>query len=284
MYRIIERYEEQYSVVSMCKFYGVSRSGYYGWRKRTEEDTKDQQLHERIAECQRIHKKRYGYRRVVIWLARTYGQRVNHKAVLRIMRKYRLLSEIRRRRVYGLRAKKDLKYRNLLAREFASTHPNEKWVTDITLIQTKEGFLYLSAIEDLHGNFVISYAMDERQEYALVDRTLRSAVEATQDTRGLLIHSDQGCQYTSYHYRDRMKEYGMIPSMSNPGTPHDNACMENFFSVLKTECIYREKPQTIAEAQALIAEFVYYYNYERIQTRTKMTPYELRRMALPSCA
>ena len=273
---MIERYSERYTISGMCAFYGVSRSGYYDWLHREHNESKDLTLRDQIAECQRRHKYRYGYRRVGIWLEREHGLKINHKAVLRVMNKYRLLARIRRRSVYRHMQRGQMRYANILDREFTAERPNRKWVTDITYIKTREGTLYLSAIEDLHTNFVISYAMDVRMDYALVDRTLKAAKQSIPDTRGLLLHSDQGCQYTSFAYRDQLKEFGIIPSMSRPGMPHDNACIENFFGVLKAECLYREKLETLDDARQLVDEFIDYYNYERIQTKFRMTPFEMR--------
>ena len=186
--------------------------------------------------------------------------------------------------VYRQMKRGHMRYANILDREFTAERPNHKWATDITYIKTREGMLYLSAIEDLHTNFVISYAMDVRMDYTLVDRTLKAAKQSTPDTRGLLLHSDQGCQYTSFAYRDQLKECGIIPSMSRPGMPHDNACIENFFGVLKAECLHREKLETLDDARrvvdgvvdGVVDEFIDYYNYERIQTKFRMTPFETR--------
>lgn len=111
-------------------------------------------------------------------------------------------------------------------------------------------------------------------------RTVKAASAFVGSTAGLILHSDQGCQYTSYDYNSLTKTLGIVPSMSRPGSPYDNACIENFFSILKTECLYREKPQTIAEAIALVEEFIEYYNYERIQLRTGLTPFEMYSMAI----
>ena len=113
-------------------------------------------------------------------------------------------------------------------------------------------------------------------DYTLVARTLKAAKQSTPDTRGLLLHSDQGCQYTSFAYRDQLKECRIIPSMSRPGMPHDNAYIENFFGVLKAECLHREKLETLDDARRLVDEFIDYYNYERIQTKFRMTPFETR--------
>jgi len=263
----------------MCTFFGVSRSGYYDWVKREHENGKDLFLRDLIAECQEKHKKRYGYRRVVIWLLREYGLVANHKAVLRVMSKYNLLSITRRKSHYRRMLSAELRFPNVLQRDFKATAPNQKWCTDISYIKTKEGMLFLSIIKDLYDNFIVSYETAKLQDYGLVDRTLRSAKLAAGEVGGVILHSDQGYQYTSFSYSELTKEYEIRPSMSRPGTPLDNACAENFFSILKCECIYREKPKTLDEAQRLIDEYMDYYNYERLQVKCGCTPYEWRTLS-----
>lgn len=262
----------------MCGFFSVSRSGYYDWTKREHESGKDLLLRNLIAECQDRHKKRYGYRRVTIWLRREYGLAANHKAVLRIMNKYNLLSITRRKGYYRRMLSAELRFPNILERNFKATAPNQKWCTDISYIKTKEGVLYLSVIKDLYDNFIVGYQTSKLQDYGLVGRTLKSAKLAAGDIGGVILHSDQGYQYTSFPYKALTAEYGITPSMSRPGTPLDNACAENFFSMLKCECIYREKPKTLTDAERLVDEYIEYYNYERLQVKCACTPYEWRTM------
>jgi len=116
--------------------------------------------------------------------------------------------------------------------------------------------------------------MGTTQDNALVYRTIQKAKREVAD--GLILHSDQGFQYTSHGYMKLTTEYGILPSMSRTATPLDNAPAENFFSVLKTECVNRYKIPTIEEAKSLISEYIYFYNYQRIQLKTKLTPYEKR--------
>lgn len=262
----------------MCKFLGVSRSGYYFWLKKDHLRDKDLIIGNLIKECQAASKFTYGYRRVKLWLLRRAGVSVNHKAVLRIMNKYNLLSKIRRRRRYYQYGEQLRKYENRLNRDFNATRPNQKWVTDISYIFTKQGVLYLSMIKDLYDNYIVSYSTGTEQNNQLVYNMIKKAKEEV--AHGLVLHSDQGFQYASTGYFNLAQEYSFIPSMSRAGNPLDNACAENFFGTLKVECIYREKPETLEEAQKLIDEYIYFYNYERIQLKTKLTPYEKRCQSL----
>jgi len=262
----------------MCEFFKVSRSGYYDFVKRIEVADKDECIAKQIAECQKQTKRTYGYRRIKIWLLRETGLMINHKAVLRIMNKYGLLSEIRKPRPLYIRQQAFHRYENQLNRNFNADKPNSKWVTDVSYIRTDEGVLYLSAIKDLYDNFIVAYDVGTSQDYALVDRTIKKAKRGVAD--GLILHSDQGFQYTSHGYFNLTKEYGITPSMSRRGNCLDNAPAENFFSTLKSECINRNRIATYEEARFLIDDYINFYNFRRIQLKTKLTPYEKRCQSL----
>lgn len=279
-YAVIYRHREEYPVTVMCKFFAVSRSGYYNYVKRLGQPEHDAALAKEIEACQSGTDKTYGYRRVWKWLK---GRNIvrNPKTVLRVMKKYGLLSEIRRRRKWVNLGQQIHRYKNLLNRQFYADRPNSKWVTDISYIQTKEGVLYLSMIRDLYDNSIVAYKTASRQTVNLVLDTIRLAMKKEQKkvAAELQLHSDQGFQYTSQAYFKLTQSYGITPSMSRRGNPYDNALAENFFSILKTECIYRHKPKTLKEANALIDRYIYFYNHERIQNKTGVAPLTLRHSA-----
>ncbi len=274
-YLVIYRHKEKYAISEMCKFFEVSRSGYYDYVKRMDLPDRDLLLAKQIEACQKESKQTYGYRRVQIWLERQ-GIHRNPKTVLRVMQKYNLLSVVRRKKYqhYG-----DClhRYPNLLNRDFHADRPNQKWVTDISYIKTGQGFLYLSIIRDLYDNSIVAYKTATRKNIQLVLRTIREAKRKEKVTAELQLHSDQGFQYTSQAYFKLTQSYGITPSMSRRGNPYDNALAENFFSILKTECIYQTKPRTYEEARLLIGDYIHFYNYQRIQLKTKLTPMEYRR-------
>ena len=236
-------------------------------------DRQDAQLAEKISECQNKTDKTYGYRRVWKWLKDRNIER-NPKTVLRVMKKYGLLSEIRRRRKWVNLGQQVHKYQNLLKRQFRADRANAKWVTDISYIQTKEGVLYLSMIRDLYDNSIVAYKTGTQQTVNLVLDTIRLAMkrEKKRAAAELHLHSDQGFQYTSQAYFNLTQAYGITPSMSRKGNPYDNAMAENFFSILKTECIYRHKPATFSEANEMIDRYIHFYNHERIQLKTGEAP------------
>ena len=273
-YMVIYRHKDKYSTSEMCRFFNVSRSGYYDYVKRMDIPAKDLPLAEKIKECQNKCGKTYGYRRVHIWLEK---QGVHHdpKTILRVMQKYGLLSEVRRKKYHNY-GESIYRYPNLLNRNFRADRPNQKWATDISYIKTKQGTLYLSVIRDLFDNSIVAYKTGTEQNVNLVLSTIRAARKKEKVTEELQLHSDQGFQYTSQAYFNLTKSYGITPSMSRRGNPYDNAMAENFFSILKTECIYRAKLRTYEEARLLIGQYIHFYNNERIQLKTKLTPLEKR--------
>ena len=273
-YMVIYRHKDKYSISEMCRFFKVSRSGYYGYVSRMNIPAWDLPLAEKIQECQNKCGKTYGYRRVHIWLERN-GIYHNPKTILRVMQKYGLLSVIRRKR-YRNYGEYLHRYPNLLNRNFYAEKPNQKWVTDISYIHTKQGVLYLSIIRDLYDNSIVAYKTGTEQNINLVLSTIRAAKKKEKVTAEVQLHSDQGFQYTSQAYFKLTQSYGITPSMSRRGNPYDNALAENFFSILKTECIYRVKLQSYEEARLLIGEYIYFYNHQRIQLKTKLTPLEKR--------
>ena len=229
---VVYRHKDKYSISEMCRFFNVSRSGYYGFVARMDIPAKDLPLAEKIQECQERCGRTYGYRRVHIWLERQ-GVHHNPKTILRVMQKYNLLSVVRRKkyRNYGEHLHR---YKNLLNRDFHADHPNQKWVTDISYIKTGQGTLYLSIIRDLYDNSIVAYKTGTEQNVNLVLSTIRAAKRKEKVTAELQLHSDQGFQYTSQAYFKLTQSYGITPSMSRRGNPYDNAMAENFFSILKT--------------------------------------------------
>ena len=274
----IERYQDKYPVTIMCSFFQVSRSGYYAYLRR-KENTADASLVQLIRQCHEGTDHTYGYRRIGLWLDRR-GYHVNHKKIYRIMQKYGLFSEVRRKRKYQQMSDQLHRYPNLLNREFTANRPNEKWVTDISYISTKQGTLYLSVIRDLFDNSIVAYKTGTEQTINLVLQTVHSAQVKEAVAAELQLHSDQGFQYTSHAYFALTRDYGITPSMSRRGNCYDNAMAENFFGILKAECLRRHKPQSIAHAKQLIDNFIFFYNHERIQLKTKLTPLEKRRQSM----
>ena len=178
-FMVIYRHKEKYSISEMCRFFNVSRSGYYDYVKRMDMPSKDLILAEKIKECQDKCGMTYGYRRVHIWLVR---QGIHHdpKTILRIMQKYDLLSVIRRKK-YRKYTDVVHKFPNLLNQNFEADKPNQKWVTDISYIHTSQGVLYLSVIRDLYDNSIVAYKTSTTQNVALVLNTIKAAKKKRKD-------------------------------------------------------------------------------------------------------
>jgi transposase InsO family protein len=263
-------------VDELCKLLAVSRSGYYKWLCRQAKPDKDEVVADLIRQCHTKTHRTYGYRRVRIWLLRETGLVINHKAVLRIMRKYSLLATQKKKRFRHYDMDTYHHYENLLNQDFSAARPNEKWVTDISYIPTSQGFLYLSVIKDLFDKSIVAYRYARQMPAKLVIDTIHEAVKRAKPSQKLILHSDNGFQYASIPYFNVTNANGITPSMSGVGNPYDNACVESFFSLLKNECIYKARPKTIEDAMELIDEYIYFYNYERIQLASRMTPHEVR--------
>ncbi len=266
----------------MCAFFSISRAAYYAWAKRSEAPDPDAARKVLIERAYRASHRTYGYRRITWWIAQNCGVTINHKAVLRLMNQLGIRSIARRRKVYKKVNEVETyhAYPNLLKRDFTASRPNQKWVTDVTYILTREGWAYLSTIKDLYDNFIIAHELGRENSITLVQQTLRTAKRKEKVTDGLILHSDQGQQYTSQAYFVLTGEYNITPSMSRRGNCWDNAPMENFFGHLKEEALRQYKTPTFKEAQQIIDDYICFYNYERIQLKTRQTPYQLRCLSI----
>ncbi|WP_255654199.1 IS3 family transposase [Brevibacillus sp. DP1.3A] len=262
----------------LCKLFGVSRSGYYAYLKRQGID-RDKSMKDLVQAVYKKYHGKYGYRQIQLFLLQDHGVWVNHKKVLRLMQEMGLRSRIRRKYRYHLASSVGGRVaQNILQRNFKADVPNQKWVTDVTQYRVSDTWLYLSAIKDLFNNEIVAYHMDVRNDNQLVLRTFEKAFEKTKDVTGLIVHSDQGFQYTSYAYHDMLPKVGAQISMSRRGNCYDNASMESFFSHLKTEGLYPYDIRSIDEAQRRIEKYIDFYNKNRPQRKLKkLTPVEFRR-------
>jgi putative transposase len=267
-----------YGIGEMCEFLNVSRAAYYAWIKRMDKPDADEEKMKLVQAAYDRSRRTYGYRRITMWIYREKGQIINPKAVLRLMHRLGIQSIARRQKVYRKLTEIEQYhcYHNLLNRDFSASHPNQKWVTDVTYIPTGQGWLYLSVIKDLHDGFIVAYQTSPQNTVALVTKMLKQAYAQEMVTDGLALHSDQGHQYCSHAYYVLTQQYGIQPSMSRRGNCWDNAPMENFFSHLKSEVIHHIKLQTFNQANEVIADYIRFFNYERIQLKTRLTPFELR--------
>jgi putative transposase len=265
-------------VNGMCSFFGISRAAYYAWRQRITQPDPDSERKRHIIEAYQASRKRYGYRRISLWLRQKRSVVINHKAVLRLMNQLGIHSIARQRKPYQKMSQLPIyhRYENVLQRNFKASRPNQRWVTDITYVATGQGFVYLAVIKDLFDGFIVAYKLSQDNSVALVTHTLKQAIQKEMVTDRLILHSDQGHQYTSHAYHVLTQQYNIIPSMSRRGNCWDNAPMENFFGHLKEEALRHIKIPSFEDAKIVVDEYINFFNYERLQLKTKQTPYQVR--------
>ena len=279
-YRVIDQLhqEQGWPVGQLCKAVGVSRAAYYKWKNRThsQKQSNDEQLAGLISEIYQSQHGIPGYRQMKLILERRHGIKCNLKRVYRLMRVLGLRSVCRRKK-HRRKKKSPADYiaENTLNREFTACRPNEKWLTDVTEVQYGEGRkAYLSAILDLYGRNIVSFSVSRKNDTALVLDTFEQAFSQCHDDRPL-VHSDRGTQYTSRAFRKRMEQERISQSMSRPGKCLDNAPMEGFWGILKTEMYYLHHFDKYGELYEAIAAYINFYNKERYQKKLGcMTPAE----------
>ncbi|WP_339166293.1 IS3 family transposase [Paenibacillus sp. FSL R5-0341] len=277
-FQIIEKVAGYGDIQKLCDVFGVSRSGFYAYVKRKRFD-RDAKAKKQVLQTYQRYEGKYGYRQLQLFLWQDQGIWMNHKKVLRLMQMLGIQSRIRRkRRSSSSYTPAQRVAENLLKRDFSAEKPNHKWVTDITQYRVGERWIYLSAIKDLFNNEIVAYEIGERNDNELVLRTFSKAFAKQKDVTGLVVHSDQGFQYTSHAYHDMLPKVGARISMSRRGNCYDNASMESFFSHLKTEGLYPYHIRTLSEAQSKIEKYIRFYNRKRPQRKLKkLTPVEYRR-------
>ncbi len=254
----------------------MARSSFYYHKKQSEKPDKYQVIKELIKSIYHQHKGRYGYRRITDELKKS-GTIINHKSVLKLMNSLGLKSLIRRKKNKSYKGEQGKIAPNVLQRAFKADEPNQKWVTDVTEFKVKDKKLYLSPIMDLYNQEIISYQLSERPVFNQVIVMLKKAFKTTKNTKSLILHSDQGWQYQMKQYQALLSEKGIIQSMSRRGNCLDNAIIENFFGILKSELFYLKKFNSIDELKKEIKQYIYYYNNERIKSNlNKMSPIQYR--------
>lgn len=271
---------KRFPVSLLCKIAQVSRSGYYKWLRYQEypsqRQKEEQKLKMIITAAYQRFKGIYGYPRIQAWLHKTYGIQINLKRVYRLMKELGIQARIRKKRKFFGRREQVVVSENKLNRDFAASRPLEKWATDITFVIFNGRRLYLSVIYDLFNNEVVAYRISKRNDLKLVMDTVKAAIKK-RDVSGLLLHSDQGYQYTSKKYNELLQASNITVSMSRKGKCLDNACIEGFFSHLKTECLYINTFTQDEEVQKAIKQYIHFYNNERIQVRlNNLSPVQYR--------
>ena len=223
---------------------------------------------------------RYGYRRVTLEL-QNRGFHHNHKLVMKLMKQMGLTSKVRMKKYHSYKGEVGKIAPNLLERDFYAEKPNQKWVTDVTEFSLFGEKLYLSPILDLCSEDLVSYTIFEHPNLSMVTSMLENAFETVQDLTGLILHSDQGWHYQHKQYQKMLEEKGILQSMSRKGNCLDNAVMENFFGLLKTELLYLQDFDSLEHFKAELIDYLNYYNNRRIKLKLKgLTPAQHRYQTL----
>jgi putative transposase len=256
-------------VKSLCRLLEVTRQGYYAYAKRPPSPRVecDARLQVRVREAFDDNRGCYGSPRIFQQFLRE-GLPVSKRRVERAMRSQGLYArQPRRWRATTCSNPADEVAPNTLARDFTSTRPNERWVTDITYIWTAAGWCYLSAILDLFSRRVVGWALGANLSTQLPLKALEMATRRRRPEVGLLHHSDRGCQYTSYEYRQALAKRGIEVSMSRRGNCWDNAVAESFFATIKTELVHRRSWSSMLEVRQGVSEYIEtFYNRNRLHS------------------
>ena len=253
----------------------MPRSTFYFYLKKMKQPDKYLELKQVIKQIFHENKGRYGYRRITMEL-HNRGYHVNHKTVQKLMKQCCLKCEIRRRKYRSYKGEVGKVAPNELNRNFKADKPNQKWVTDVTEFSVQDKKVYLSPILDLYNGEIISYNISLHPTFHQTMDMLDKAFVKIADNTGLILHSDQGWQYQMKRYQARLKEKGIVQSMSRKGNCLDNSVMENFFGRLKVEMYYGEKFESVNAFIQKLHEYIYYYNNERISLKLKMSPVKYR--------
>jgi len=264
-YAAIHAHRDRYSIRMMCRALNVSRSGYYDWRARPESERsrRHRALTEKIREFHQASRETYGSPRIHTDLMES-GERVGENTVALLMQRAGIVPKTVRKFRVTTDSRKTVAAPNRLEQQFTAKRPNERWVSDITFIPTRAGWLYLAVIIDLYSRAVIGWAMHKRMRTGLVTDALKMALMRRKVRSPLLLHSDQGSQYAAADYRQILAENGIECSMSRKGNCWDNAVAESFFHTLKTELVHHEDYRSRIEAKASIFEYIeVFYNRQR---------------------
>ena len=243
----------------------MAHSTYYYHTSKQRED-KYADIRKRISEIFAQHGKRYGYRRVYQQL-RNEGYTLNHKTVQRLMQEMNLKSQIRRVKYRSYRGEVGKTAPNILARDFEATRPNQKWATDVTEFKVADRKAYLSPIIDMFNGEIISYTISDRPDLKMVMDMMHSVKRKIKNTDGVMLHSDQGWHYQHMQYQQILKKYGMVQSMSRKGNCLDNAVMENFFGIMKSELLYLHQFSDMEVFKRELRKYINYYNNDRIKLK-----------------
>ena len=258
---------------TLLKAASLSRSTYYFEINKLDFDIKNQEIIDIIQSIFKENKSRYGVRRITAELVNR-GYKINHKKVQRLMNKLGLKAIKPKIKYHSYMGQVGVVADNIINRDFKATKPNEKWTTDVSQFNCPFGKAYISPILDMFGTDIVAWDLSLSPNFEQTTRMLDEAFKKNPNLEGLIFHSDQGWQYQMRQYSEKLKEKGIIQSMSRKGNCIDNCIMETFFGTLKREMFYghEQEFQTFEQLKQAIAEYIDYYNNKRIKGKTKWMP------------
>lgn len=272
----------KYDLAILLNCLHMARSSFYYYAKQSGNIDKYFETKAVIQSLYHKHKGRLGYRRITL-LLRQRGQTINHKTVLRLMSVLKLKSVIRAKKYKSYRGEQGKIAPNVLNRAFKAEQPNQKWATDVTEFNVAGRKLYLSPVIDLYNQEIISYELSESPNFKIVMTMLDKALKKANSCQSLLLHSDQGWQYQMKQYQYRLQQKGVTQSMSRKGNCLDNAVIENFFGIVKSELFYLKKYDSIFQLKKEINDYINYYNNDRIKLNLNgMSPVQYRTHYYPN--
>jgi putative transposase len=257
---------QQYPVTGLLKAANLKRSTFYYQRKALQAADKYEALKKQIQAIYDLHKGRYGYRRIAATV-RQMGILISQNTVQRIMGELGLKSLVRIKKYKSFKGEIGTAAPNTLDRDFEAEGTNEKWVTDVTEFKVAGRKLFLSTVMDLCTGEIVAFETDTRPSLNMVIEMAKKAFSTLGSEEKPILHSDQGWQYRMRRYKEMLEEKCVDQSMSRKGNCHDNAPMESFFGTLKSEFFHLNKFTSVEQLQAGLAEYIHYYNHDRIKMK-----------------
>ena len=276
----IQELRQKYSLSTLLNVAGMAKSSFYYHQKQSKRTDKYKIEKKVISEIFHQNKGRYGYRRITLEL-RNRCVILNHKTVSKLMKNLSLICKVRKKKYRSYKGVIGRIAPNILERDFEAVKPNQKWATDVTEFSLFGIKSYLSPIIDLYNGEIISYNITYRPTLDLVIDMVDIAFEKIPDNTNLILHSDQGWHYQHSNYRNRLKNKGIRQSMSRKGNCLDNAVIENFFGLLKSELLYLQQFNSIEHFQIELEEYISYYNNKRIKSKLNgLSPVKYRTQSI----
>lgn len=278
--KAVTELRQKYELKELLGIAGLSRSTYYYVLKSCQKEDKHIEHKEMIKAIFEQHKARYGYRRITLEL-KNREVYLNHKTVLKLMNEMGLHCKVRRKKYNSFRGEMNKAAANLIQRDFYAKKPNEKWTTDVTEFALLGKKVYLSPVLDMYNSEIIAYSISQSPNYKMITDMLEKAFHKIPDKTDLIFHSDQGWCYRLKDYQERLEEKGIRQSMSRKGNCLDNAIMENFFGLLKSEMFYGEVFASVEDFIRELENYIDYYNHRRIKGKLKgLSPVDYRNQSL----